>query len=115
MNRLLSLLIVAALMTATLGHQSDCYADETADVHFAAHFGMSYAINTISFGIAKEAFHMNPTQAYIFSAGLTLMAGFVYKFMELQPGDTGSSIPRAMLENAAGCAAFGLTVMAFKF
>lgn len=108
-------LLLIGLIWAAFLQPMGCNADD-ADTHFAAHFGMSFAINALTYGIAKQAFHLEPWQAFIFSAGLTLMAGLTYKFMELQPDGSGSaSIPRAMLRNAAGVAAFGLTTAIFNF
>lgn len=103
------------LLTLALGVINQACADD-ADAHFAAHFGMSYAINTFSYGLAKEALRMDKTDAIIFSVGLTLMAGAIYKFMELTPDGQGSStIPKAMLYNALGSGAFVATSYMFKF
>lgn len=111
---LIGLIFVALGALATVSHAE---SSDEASTHFAAHFGMSFAISAFSYGIAKNAFHCSPTEAFVFSAVTTLMIGAVYKFTEIAPNDPHwpSSFGRAMGENALGIGAFGFSAFAFKF
>lgn len=111
--RTLQIALIGALVL--MGAGSTAHADE-ADVHFAAHFGLSYAITMIGYGIAEKGFEMKPVPAFIFAAGLSLLVGFTYKYMEaVQNNGSCPSMGRAMLQNTAGVGAAGLSIAAFKF
>jgi heme/copper-type cytochrome/quinol oxidase subunit 3 len=114
-------LIIIALMFMAFNLLAESARPGTSDeetVHFAAHFGMSYAISMFTYGIAEKAFRFDKTDAMIFSVVSTLMVGAAYEV--LQEGETnnpnfGQDFKKAMFRNAAGIAAFGVTVKVFDF
>lgn len=107
-DKLLLFSIITLVFLSNLGK-----ADEQ-ETHFAAHFGMSYAINAFTYGLSKQALHLEPMDAFVFSAVATLAVGAIYKFTEIAPG-APNTLPRAMLQNTCGVLAFGLTALMFKF
>lgn len=111
--RNVALILIAGVL---LGTACETARADEADVHFAAHFGLSYAITMIGYGIAEKGFQMKPVPAFIFAAGLSLLVGFTYKYMEaVQNNGSCPSMGRAMLQNTAGVGAAGLSIAAFKF
>lgn len=104
---LISITVAALLVPIT------CNGDE-ADAHFAAHFGASYAINMFTYGVAKRAFKMDSTAAFIFSSVATLTLGVLYKLSEPPPGVPGQ-FQKAMLQNGAGVLGAGATIAVFQF
>lgn len=106
-------LLIVCIILLALSLSQRCHADE-ADTHFAAHFGTSYAINLIGYGVLQRAFQMDRTTAWIFSAAATLAVGLAYKYSETGPMPAGT-LQRAMLQNAAGCAAAGFSIAVFQF
>lgn len=75
----------------------------------AAHLGVSYAINTISYGLVKGAFRLDRTQALVVSAFTTLLVGAVKESMDrdFDAGDMG--------HNILGTALSVGTVLVFEF
>lgn len=110
MNKLLVPLIVLTTICSTVRSEQDSEA-----LHFAAHFGMSYAINSIGFEIATKAFHMNKYDALVFSAVTTLLIGLSYKWVTDSRSQTfNNDLGSSMLYNSMGVTTFGLTVLVFK-
>lgn len=109
-------LLIALVFTIGVLLPTTAKADDPA-LHFAAHFGMSYAISNITFGIAERAFKANPTDAFIFAMATTLMVGAVYKVLSTGPNypQAGASFGRAMLYDGLGVAGFGASVVVFSW
>lgn len=89
-------------------------------VHFSAHFGMSYAINTMIYGtlrsLSRNAGREKDLdlklQEMIFSGCLTLMIGLAYKATEGAPlYDMGQS----MLWNSMGVGAATISFAVFEW
>lgn len=108
-------LIILALMTNL------AVADDHDDlVHFAAHFGMSYAINTFSYGLfrgmSKSAGRADDPvlrmQEMVMAAAFTLIVGFSYKAIELAPP---SDVAHSMFLNVLGVAAANISFVAFQW
>lgn len=88
------------------------------DVHLAAHIGMSYAINTFTYGIATRAFRFERNDALVFSAASTLIIGAMWKLLESGAATNpnfGQDFKTSMVRNAAGVALSAGTVLMFKF
>ena len=95
-------------------------ADDTSLVHFSAHFGMSYAIDTFSYGLlrglsqsaGKGQDQSLRIQEMAFAVAFTLLIGFAYKALEAAPaGETAHS----MIENGLGVGAATLSFVAFRW
>lgn len=112
MKRLSCIAALVFLSTQTTPTRAD-----DADLHFAAHFGMSFAISAVSYGLAERALHAKPAEAFVFAAVTTLMVGATWKVLSLQPGDrnAGSEFGRSMIENACGVAGLGGSVVLFSW
>ncbi len=86
-------------------------ADEHDDfVHFTAHAGASFAINTAVYAFNKRALGLERTDNLIFSAVSTLMVGTVYKLLERSASD--QSILNSTLQNSVGIG-FSMVVIEF--
>ncbi len=95
------LLFTALIMclTGRLAHASDL---ETT--RGAAHIGVSFALETLTYGFYSKAFTMPRPQALYFSILTTIVIGLTYKEMELMntPGKGSGDLGRSMLQNAIG-------------
>ncbi len=80
-----------------------------SDERNAAHFGMSFAINTFTYALNRKALRMTPLQAFIFSACITTAIGVTYKMME--PGTISyGELNHALLWNSIGIGVSGMTI-----
>lgn len=85
--------------------------DDEANVHFMAHAGTSFALETMFYGINKKEFGMSRGESLGLAFAETMALGLLYKVAEGTPANTG----RAMIENAVGAgAAIGLNFV-FEF
>lgn len=93
-------------------------AESDDQAHVAAHLGVSYALNTFTYGFATRALHFNRRDALIFSAVSTLMIGAMWEVVEAGPGPNpgfGDNFKRSMLRNALGTGLSAGTVLMFDF
>ena len=89
-------------------------ADDTT--HFAAHFGVSYAINTMCYGLFRKGAKWDRFDSLLWCGVATLAVGMAYKMAETTadgqlPKNTGT----AMFRNALGVGASAVTVLVFDF
>jgi len=109
------LILILALLTNL------CLADDHEDlVHFSAHFGMSYAINTVVYGSLRSlSYNAGKSEdanlrleEMVFSAAFTLMVGYTYKYIE---GANTSDTLTAMKYNSIGVGAAALSFEMFRW
>ena len=84
-------------------------------VHFSAHFGMSYSINTITYGVCSNVFKMNKNSAILTANVITLLIGVSYKLLEAQTTGLPSNFAKSMAQNALGVGVSNLTIISFDF
>lgn len=101
-------LILGLILVCPLAHAES----DTAEVHFAAHFGTSYAIQTFAYGVSKQAAGMDNTDALIFAAVVTLTGTTLRQV--LAAGDSPVNTT-GILQNAFGVAASIGTCLMFDF
>jgi hypothetical protein len=81
-------------------------------VHFTAHAGSSFALQTIFYGFNKKALKENTIKSEGLALLETLAIGLIYKASEHAPlGETSVS----MAENVIGCASAIATHVTFDF
>lgn len=76
----------------------------------AAHFGVSYALQTWMYGFSRKAFRLNKTEALIFSVFTTLTVTTAVEYLPGQTFDTGD-----IKANALGIGASVGTILMFDF
>jgi len=76
----------------------------------AAHFGVSYALQTWGYGFSKKALRLNKTEALIFSVFTVLIVTTAVEYM---PGNTFDS--KDILANGIGVGAASATILMFDF
>lgn len=99
-------LLLAALLLSFTTRADDQPA------HDAAHFGMSYAIHTFSYGLFSRAFQMPRPTAQVFAGFVTLFGGAIYKLSEPV---SDRAFARAMLYNGLGVGSAVVTINVFEF
>lgn len=82
---------------------------DTESVHFAAHFGLSYAITTTLYGFSRQGLRMSPVQAAVFAGFVTFTGGFFRQ--AIQPQFNGAGV----FQNVLGIGAALGTVYVFHF
>lgn len=101
--------IIALLLLISLPAQAAVDRDEL--MHFTAHAGASFALQTGFYGVNKKWLGMDPVPAEMLAAVFTLGVGLAYKSSENYPSNTG----RAMLYNSLGVGTAIVTHVTFKF
>ena len=112
----MKLLITLILFLSCLACKAETQDEEL--VHFTAHFGASYALSMVSYGIARKGLGLEPLPAFLVAAGTALAIGAIYKFaVDNTPTNTsfGSDFGKSMMYNSAGVLGAGLTVKVFDF
>lgn len=111
-TRLRNLVLLCLFLCHT--HKA-CAEEMTHDqlIHFSAHFGMSYAINTIMYGSYSRLLHLDKTDSLILSGITTLLVGFAYKAVETN--STSGNFRTSMFQNSVGVGASALTIVIFDF
>jgi hypothetical protein len=89
---LLTICIVMVLMSNV------SRGDDTNLMHFSAHFGMSFAINTFVYQTWYKGLGCTKTESVIAAATITLFTGFMYKYMEAFNA-SASSLPSNTLQS----------------
>ncbi len=87
---------VLVLVSLSLNSRAFTHDDE---VHFAAHVGTSFALQTVFYGINSRAFQMSKPWSEVCAAVETLAIGFAYKYEENADSDATRT---SMAENAIG-------------
>lgn len=102
----LKLLIILSLFTL------QAKADDSSLVHLTAHFGASFAINYIVYGITEKGLGLSQHDSLIIATTTTLAIGLAYKLLEFA---SIASTSKAMLQNSTGVLASDLTLTVFKW
>jgi len=72
-------------------------------VHFAAHFGMSYAIHTFLYAVFYRAFSLRRGIAISLAILITLAVGGGYKYIEMaQNSEIPANVSESMIQNTLG-------------
>ena len=111
------ILIALVLCSGAVYAETPGGLSDQDSVHFAAHVGASYAINTFTYGLARKGFHFEKTDSLIFAAFTTLVVGAMWKVLEsnsLQPIN-GSDFKTSMFRNALGTGLSAGTMIMFDF
>lgn len=82
---------------------------DSASVHFAAHFGLSYAITTTLYGFSRKGLRMSPLQASIFAGFVAFSGGLFRQAIQPQVNTAG------IYQNALGVGAALGTAYVFGF
>jgi hypothetical protein len=61
----------------------DSLGDHDKMVHFAAHFGMSFLISCFIYAFSRIKLNLRKGSSYFLLFSITLVAGSIYKWMEL--------------------------------
>jgi hypothetical protein len=110
MKSMAYLLLVAASLFCLSVKAEDAGSENL--LHFTAHFGASYAIDTFAQGFNQKAFKMNNLDSETFAAFTTLFIGAVY---EAQENASGHDMLKALGYNALGVGAAVLTRCMFRY
>lgn len=80
-----------------------------ADTDKVAHFGTSYALQTVTYGFYRKAFRMEKKPALIFATFATILIGVAKEYTDrkIDGGDIGA--------NVLGSAAATGTILMFDF
>ena len=88
--------LLIILLSISLNLNAFTHDDE---VHFAAHVGTSFALQTVFYGVNSRAFQMSKPWSEVCAAFETLAIGFIYKYEEDADQD---AIRTSSIENAVG-------------
>lgn len=81
----------------------DSTSDHNKILHFAAHFGMSFLILSISYAFCNLKWGMSRMGSHIISIALTLLVGSVYKYGEISNQGIISNFSFGQLLELTGC------------
>lgn len=98
MARVVTLLILLSALTGR------------AETDKVAHFGVSYALQTWTYGFSKKALRLTKGEALIFAAFTTVVITTVAEYM---PGNRFDS--KDILANGIGVGAASATILMFDF
>jgi hypothetical protein len=113
MNGQLKYLLFVTSIAFVLAFGRACHADSYATTHDWDHFGTSFAVQTVTYGLSKKAFRMSRTDALIFSFVATTMITTMYQIVAM-PQNTAID-GHTLLMNTLGSAAAVGTCIAFEF
>lgn len=82
-------------------------------VHFSAHFGLSYGINSISHAFLANILGVDNTLSMIAASVFTFGVGAAYKFSEIENGRLPGNFGKSMTYNAMGIGFSDLTILTF--
>lgn len=100
-------LLVALLFSGPI------FADTDADtVHFAAHFGLSYALEMGAYGLSSKALHLDQTDSFILSATTVFALGLARQVISAGSGPVNTN---GIWQNALGIGAAMGTAWVFEF
>jgi hypothetical protein len=73
-------------------------------LHFSAHFGMSFVMCTVLYAFSSLKLHWRKLPSFMFSISATLLAGCIYKYLEIIDKVTNiQQYPLKDLIEATGC------------
>lgn len=81
-----------------------------ANTDKAAHFGVSYAMQTAMYGFSRKGLRLNKNDAFLFSATTVLFTGLVWEFASPNKIDGGD-----IMHNIYGVGASIGTCLVFDF
>ena len=93
-----------------LGITLFCSGAFAVETDKAAHFGVSYALQTGMYGLSKKAFRLKQDEALVFSIVTTLLVTTAVEYM---PGNQFDS--KDILANGLGIGAASATILMFDF
>ncbi len=105
--KLLSVLVLLSVTVPVFGES------DSADVHFAAHFGTSYLLTGLVFGLANTGFTWKQDDSLVFAATAVLAMGAMRQAFVAGPGDQINTA--GIVQDAAGIAFFCLTAKMFHW
>lgn len=103
------------MIFSTISVEAAGYADD-ADMHLAAHFGASFAITTVMYGLTKKMFNLQPDEKYkalIVAIVTSTTIGMMRQVMAAPPG--GEVNTNGLVQNTLGNAVAGISIIAFDF
>jgi hypothetical protein len=80
----------------------DSLGDHDKMVHFAAHFGMSFLISRLINAFSRLKLNLKKGSSYFLLAGITVVAGSAYKWMELVSQGKPASFQVGKLSEVSG-------------
>jgi hypothetical protein len=89
-----------------------CVNAQALDTDKAAHFGMSFAINTVSYGVFNKTLGIAVVPAILLSMSTTILIGVVKE--QLDKSTTGFN-GNDLLADSLGSAASSITILTFGF
>lgn len=101
------LMLMLLLVSATSRAESD-----SAEVHFASHFGLSYALETFAYGLSSRGLRMERGDALLFSSVAVMVGGVLRQVLAAGQGPVGTD---GIWQNALGVAASVGTSVVFEF
>lgn len=76
---------------------SSCYATDSDLTHFAAHFGMSYTIQTVLYGFNSKVLKIDKLDSEILAFVGTMAIGLLYKENEGNSPNTTTAMEQNLL------------------
>jgi len=99
-------------LTIMLGIITLCSGGFAVETDKAAHFGVSYALQTGMYGLSKKAFRLKRDEALVFSIVTTLLVTSAAEYM----GGPNSKVDgKDILANGLGIGAASATILMFDF
>jgi hypothetical protein len=81
----------------------DSTSDHNKILHFAAHFGMSFLLLSISYAFLNLKWGFNRTGSHVISISFTLLIGCLYKYTEIASQGIMNSFSFGQLMDLTGC------------
>jgi hypothetical protein len=81
----------------------DSISDHNKILHFAAHFGMSFLLLSISYAFLNLKWGFSRTGSHIISIAFTLFIGCIYKYAEIASQGIMNSFSFGQLMDLTGC------------
>lgn len=99
-------LIIFALVSGTICFGfilPDSTSDHNKILHFAAHFGMSFLLLSISYAFLNLKWGFSRTGSHIISIAFTLFIGCLYKYAEIASQGIMNNFSFGQLLDLTGC------------
>src|SRR5262245_21638694 len=81
----------------------DSTSDHNKILHFAAHFGMSFLLLSVSYAFLNLKWGFSRTGSHIISISFTLFIGCLYKYAEIASQGIFGSFSFGQLMDLTGC------------
>ena len=105
----LKLIIILALFYLPVKAESAASDDL---LHLSAHFGSSYAINMVTFGICEKGLGLRKKDSFIIAGITTLSLGIIYKVVQFASVPTTA---KSAVLDTTGILVSDLTLLAFRW